>query len=485
MATVVFGGVILFSLALAMYSRRGKSANVEDYLVGGRSFSGILLFFLAVGEVYSIGTMIGFPGGIYAKGVSYGIWFLGYILLAYPIGYFLAPLIWRAGKRYNAMTMSDVVRSHYSHRVFELIFTISVLLFMIPWGQLQFQGLIVALSSLGFNLSPAASVVIAGCIAFFYISVSGVKAPAVVSVLKDILVFLAIVIAGIAVLTKVESVSSLFDLAKQHGTPVTIQNNNDMVSSMSTIFFQAIAFYAIPMLASAIFTGRSEATVKRTQTFMPLYMFMYPFLVITSYFAFIADPGLNDPNQAFIVSVSALFPSWLTGFVAAGAALSGILVLAVSSLSVGAFVSRNLIPNVPETSQRRWVQMVVLLYLVSSMALTLFVPSLMLNIIHTTYYGYGQFVPTILAILFFRRITPIGLAAGLIIGDVAAISMHLNEFNLYGINNGLIALVLNFVVTLGVSYLTKDWKKTNTPIAYNKDEVYTIPEKNDSTAIVS
>ena len=42
--------------------------------------------------------MIGFPSGIYANGASYGIWFLGYILLAYSLGYFLAPLVWRAAK---------------------------------------------------------------------------------------------------------------------------------------------------------------------------------------------------------------------------------------------------------------------------------------------------------------------------------------------------------------------------------------------------
>src|ERR671938_378463 len=117
MTVIVFGFIIVLSLVVAVLSRFGRDVvHIDQYLVAGRSFGGLLLFFLAVGEVYSIGTMIGFPGGIYAKGASYGIWFLGYILLAYPVGYFLGPLMWRAGKRYGAMTMPDVFKGHYGSR---------------------------------------------------------------------------------------------------------------------------------------------------------------------------------------------------------------------------------------------------------------------------------------------------------------------------------------------------------------------------------
>jgi SSS family solute:Na+ symporter len=121
-ATVVFGAIIVFSLVLAFLAARGRDVlQIEEYLVAGRSFSGFLLFFLAVGEIYSIGTMVGLPGGIYANGASYGIWFLGYILLAYPVGYFLAPLVWRAGKRYGAMTFLDMLKGHYRSKLLEVV----------------------------------------------------------------------------------------------------------------------------------------------------------------------------------------------------------------------------------------------------------------------------------------------------------------------------------------------------------------------------
>src|SRR5258708_29931348 len=90
MTTAVFLGFIALSLYLAIRSRTGKGAqSVHDFFVASRQFGAFLVFFLAAGEIYSIGTMVGFPGGIYAKGPTYGVWFLGYILLAYPLGYFL------------------------------------------------------------------------------------------------------------------------------------------------------------------------------------------------------------------------------------------------------------------------------------------------------------------------------------------------------------------------------------------------------------
>lgn len=471
MTAFIFGFILLLSLGIALRSRgKKKNLNVEEYLVGGRSFSGILLFFLAVGEIYSIGTMIGFPGGIYAKGPSYGIWFLGYILLAYPIGYFIAPLIWRAGKKYGAMTLPDLFKGHYSHRGLELVVTISALLFLIPWGQLQFEGLIVALSSLGFNLSPTVAVIIAGCIAFLYISVSGVKAPALISILKDILMFLAIVIAGIAVIKEANGVSNLFTMAKKQGALVTIDQPENLVFSLTTIFFQALALYCMPLIAQVIFTGKSEGTIKKTQRFMPLYMLMYPFLILSSYFALVHIPNLQNPNQAFMATVMLILPPWAVGLVAAGAALSGLLVLAVTSLAVGGLVSRNLLPSIPDKSQRQWVQIIVILYLLSSMVLTLLAPSLMLNLINTAYYGYGQFLPGILAILFSRTIRPMGIAAGLIAGNVFAISMHVGQITLYNINIGLIALLLNFAVTYAVSILLKNKMAGKAPVALNSNQ---------------
>jgi SSS family solute:Na+ symporter len=87
MALFTFVILILLSVGLALLSRRGIIASdINQILVGSRKFGAFLFFFVTVGEIYGIGTMIGVPGAVYSRGSSYVLWFLGYILLAYPVG---------------------------------------------------------------------------------------------------------------------------------------------------------------------------------------------------------------------------------------------------------------------------------------------------------------------------------------------------------------------------------------------------------------
>jgi solute:Na+ symporter, SSS family len=463
MASFVFLAIIVFSLVVAFAAIRGHDMHdLKEYLIASRQFGGFLLFFLSVGEVYSIGTMIGFPGGIYAKGPTYGIWFLGYILLAYPVGYFLNPLIWRAGQLYNAMTLPDLFKGHFNNRALELTVTITAILFMVPWGQLQFTGLIVALHGLGWNLSPLALSLIAAALAFAYIAASGIRAPAMVSIIKDILLVLALVITGVAA-ASASGLSHIFHAASQHV-------HNQMTAtqqrfSMSTIFFQALGFYLFPFAIPNIFTARSEQTIRKAQVFMPLYMLMYPFLVVAAYYSLGQNFKLASPNQAFMVAAVNLLPHWLLGIVAAGAALSGLVVLAGISLAMGPLITRNLLSHLPETKQRSGAQIAIVIYLGLSIVFTLVTPSLMLTLINTAYFGITQFFPGLMAILFLRRINPYAIVAGIVVADILAVAMVVMHVDLAGWNVGFVCLLIN-VIIVAVGTLIKRNANSPMPVLY-------------------
>jgi solute:Na+ symporter, SSS family len=453
MATVVFIVLIVASLVLAYASKRGHDVtDIKSYLIASRQFGSALLFFLAVGEIYSIGTMIGFPGGIYAKGSTYGVWFLGYILLAYPVGYFLNPLVWRAGQIYDAVTLPDLFKGHFRNRPLELGVTIAAIVFLIPWGQLQFTGMIVALRGLGWQFQPVILVLISAALAFAYISISGVRAPAFVSILKDIILVLAIIIVGVAAVSA-NGLSAIFREANLH-TPLRM-SGPEQTFAMTTIFFQALGFYVIPFSVQFLFTARSEQTIRRTQVLMPLYMLMYPFLVVAAYYSLAQGFQLASPNDAFIAAAVHLLPDWLLGVVAAGAALSGLIVLAGISLAIGPLVTRNILHNLPEERQKAGAQIVIVVYLLISIILTLVTPTLMLTLINTAYFGFGQFFPGVVSILFFRRANPYALLAGLVTGDVLAILLYASGPDLYGINIGLVCLAANALISWAGSSLAR------------------------------
>lgn len=446
MATTIFFLLIAGSLVIVLSSNRGHgTTDIKEYVIASRQFGGFLLFFLAAGEIYSIGTMIGFPGGIYAKGPAYGIWFLGYILLAYPVGYFLNPLIWRAGQVYDAVTLPDLFKGHFQSRTLELTVAVTAIIFLIPWGQLQFTGLIIALNGLGWHFSPVLLVMISAVLAFAYIAVSGIRAPAYVSIMKDILMVLAIVVTGVAA-ASVAGISPIFQEASQHVR--SRMTGPEQTFAMTTILVQALGFYMLPFSVQVLFTARSEQTIRRTQIAMPLYMLMYPFLVAAAYYSLGHASGLHSPNEAFMAAVVQLLPDWLVGLVAAGATLSGLVVLAGLCLVIGPLVSRNMLHNIPEARQKRWSQMVIAAYLIISIVLTLFTPTLMLTLINTAYYGLSQFFPGVLAILFFRRASPFAVMTGIIVADVLAVVLYATDPNLGNVNIGLVCLVINSVIVV-------------------------------------
>ncbi|MFL9902370.1 sodium:solute symporter family protein [Paraburkholderia fungorum] len=450
METLVFSLFMVLSIVLALMSRRGHSnQSSQDFFVASRQFGAFLVFFLSAGEIYSINTMIGFPGGIYAKGASYGIWFMGYVLLSYPVGYFLGPKIWAAGKRYNAITLPDLYKGHFGSRAVEVIAAIGAILFVLPWGQLQFTGLLFALKGMGWGLKPDELIGIAACFAFAYVAIAGVRASAFIAIMKDILMVVAILIVGAAVASKV-GVEPVFKLAATKVSNTI--NSSQLPFAMSTMLFQSLGFYMFPFNVQSLFTAKSANTIRRTQIVMPLYMLMFPFLIVVTYFAISRGIHLDSPNDAFFAAAAALLPGWLLGLIEAGAALSGLVVLAGICLVIGPIVTRNLMPNLPESKQKAGAKAVIILYLVLSIFLTLFSSNLMVTIANTAYFGVTQFLPGVLVVVFGIRIRGSAVAAGLVTGQVLAIAMYLSNITFGGINVGFLALLANCVV-IGLLHL--------------------------------
>ena len=224
---------------------------------------------------------------------------------------------------------------------------------------------------------------------------------------------------------------------------------------MSTIFFQSLGFYLFPFAIPNLFTARSEQTIRKAQIFMPLYMLMYPFLVVAAYFSLGQNLHLSSPNQAFMAAAVALLPHWLLGMVAAGAALSGLVVLAGISLAMGPLISRNLLGHLPETRQRSGAQIAIVIYLALSIFFTLVTPSLMLTLVNTAYFGITQFFPGVIAILFLRRINPYAIIAGILVADVMAIAMVVGKVSLAGWNIGFVCLIVNIVIVAVGSLISR------------------------------
>ena len=154
---IVCAIIVLLSIFVSYYSRRGAVKSLDDVLTGHRSFGAFILFFVSVGEIYGIGTMLGVPGAVYSKGTNYTLWFMGYILLSYCVGYFLNPLIWRAGKKANLSTNADFFGWRFGSKGIEVLVAIVGIMFVMPWAQMNFAGLGIVIKYLGIPIDYATS----------------------------------------------------------------------------------------------------------------------------------------------------------------------------------------------------------------------------------------------------------------------------------------------------------------------------------------
>jgi len=464
MTLVVFSFFILVSLALAFLAKRGVVANnIHEILVASRGLGGFLLFFITLGEIYGIGTMIGVPGAVYSKGSSYVIWFVGYILLAYPVGYFINPRIWRIGKVSNSATIGDFFAWRFDCKWLGLLIAVVSVIVLLPWAQMQFTGLSIILRYLGVEINNTMAIVLSAGIAFLYVGLCGVKGSAYVAILKDCLMVSAIIIGGIVAVSHMPGGAEGIYRAALDKFPSFLTVPMDPIDKnvtfiMSTILVQSLGLYMFPFIFQYVFSAGSERTVRFNQVIMPLYMLMYVFLVTAAFFCLVTVPGLKNPDDAFMGMIVANTSPWIVGVCAAGGALTCMLVLADIALSMGGIITRNILniafPNAPQKTTVVWTRLFIGAFLGASVLLTIFFPTLLLGLLNIAYFGIVQFLPGVLGIIYWTRVSKWGIVAGLATGFACVILFNMFPLVPFNINKGLVALLLNAAAMVVVSLMS-------------------------------
>ncbi|MFT8644315.1 sodium:solute symporter family protein [Gluconacetobacter sp.] len=443
-ANIVFFAVIMLAFVIVLYARRGHAGGgARDYFVASGQFGGFLLFFLSVGETYSIGSILGFPAATYVQGTPFVLWFLGYIVLAFPLGYFVNPLIWRAGRRVGAMTGVDLFRFHFESRGLEKLVALNAIICLVPLGEMQFVGLLSVLKAFHWPVSGFVPMAGAAGVTFVWILLSGIRAPAYVSFIKDTLVVVAVLLVGMAALRALGVDGAATQTVPE--SPVHRSGEGNLLV-MSTILFQAAGFCVAPANIAFLFTARSDRIVRRNQIVMPLYMLMFPFLYAVVMFARYGGGAGAMANDVFMTSATTLLPGWAVGLVAAACGLSGLVILAGNCLTLGPLVSHNLLHGLSDRGQRRGAQVVIGGYLLFSVVAADHLTSVM-TVLNTLFYmGISQIIPGMIAIVLRKGVGAFPIGAGLVVGDCVSMGLALFGPQPAAVNVGMVGLLWNVAI---------------------------------------
>src|SRR5207237_10714242 len=114
-------------------------------------------------------------------------------ILACPIVYVVMPKLWAVGHRRGHVTSSDYVTDRFDSRFLGLLVAVTGIVATIPYIALQMFGIEVVLGQMGVPVTGA--LVIAFLVLAVFTYVSGLRAPALIAIAKDILIWTAVLVA--------------------------------------------------------------------------------------------------------------------------------------------------------------------------------------------------------------------------------------------------------------------------------------------------
>jgi SSS family solute:Na+ symporter len=455
--SIIFGIVLLGSLIGFLAGSRRKM-DLEQWTVGGRGFGLILMWLLMAGEIYTTFAFLGASGWVYSRGAP-ALYILAYITLGYVVSFFILPQIWELGRKFSLQTQSDFFEKRYQSKSLAVLVSIAGVAFLIPYLQIQLTGLgiIAQVASFdGIGRTPAMIVAVALVAAFVF--AGGIRAVAWVSVMKDILMVFAALSVGICVpYLYFGGVGPMFT-ALAHSRPAHLvmpgaTANMGHAWYISTVLLTSLGFYMWPHAFGAAFTARSSAILRRNAVIMPLYTLSLVFIFFAGFAALLVVPGLANGDLALITLVRKTFPTWFLGLIGGAGALTAMVPAAIIILTAATLFAKNVYrplfaPAMTDSQIARLARIMVVVLSLLTLYFAIYSSATLVSLLLLGYAGVTQFFPGVVLGLYWKRVTKLGVFAGLLSGLVTIALLVLSKHDPFlGVNAGFFALCLNFAVT--------------------------------------
>lgn len=464
-----------------------KGAHLDEWGLGGRNFGTWITWFLVGGDFYTAYTVIAVPALVYAVG-AYGFFALPYTILVYPIVFIIMPKLWHAAHKAGHVTAADVVYGRYGSRALELAIAVTGVVATMPYIALQLVGMEVVIKALGLTgeLPLAAAFVILA----LYTYSAGLRAPALIAFVKDLMIYIVVLVAVVLVPMKLGGYGHVFQVAgdafaaKGGATGLTLKPAQYLPYA-SLALGSALAAFMYPHTLTGIFAAKSANTIRKNAVFLPAYTVLLGLIALLGYMAYAAHLSVKSNNDVVPALFNALFPSWFAGFAFAAIAIGALVPAAVMSIGAANLFTRNfwkayVRPDVTPAGEAKVAKIVSLVVKLGALVFILFLPTqfaLDLQLLGGLW--ILQTFPAVVFGLFFGWFRApallAGWAVGLAGGSWLAFSDGIKPVHTFAIGGdsytlytGLAALVLNIVVAVAVQLVVKGAPLREAPVLAGK-----------------
>jgi len=481
-ALTVFIIFFIFVTVLGFYSarwRRGDLNQLNEWGLAGRRFGTVITWFLLGGDLYTAYTFIAVPALMFGAGAM-GFFAVPYTILIYPFVFVVMPRLWSVSRKHGYITASDFVRGRFNSRTLALAVAITGILATMPYIALQLVGMQAVIQAMGFHGSGFVGelpLIIAFAILALYTYSSGLRAPASIAIVKDLMIYITILVAFFYIPYKLGGFGHIFDAAQE---AYAAKNPPGSMILTSQSFFaygslalgSALALFLYPHSLTGVLSSSSRNTIKKNAALLPAYSLVLAFLTLLGMMALVAGVKVNSANDAVPQLFLAMFPDWFSGFAFAAIAIGALVPAAIMSIAAANLFTRNIYkeyinPNCTDQQESKMAKLVSLVVKVGALAFIIFLPlDYAINLQLLGGIWILQTFPAIIIGLynnwFNRWALVLGWLVGMVSGTYMAFAAGLKStyaLNLFGFTlpgyAAIYALVLNFVVAIVLTFVFK------------------------------
>jgi solute:Na+ symporter, SSS family len=446
---LLFGFITWLGFAAAHW-RKGDLDLLHEWGLGGRRFGTLITWFLVGGDLYTAYTFIAVPALAFGAG-ALAFFAVPYTIVIYPILFLVFPRLWHVCHKRGYITAGDFVRGRFGNRWLALAITVTGIVATMPYIALQLEGIQVVIAAMGISGTGWTSdlpLLIAFVVLAAFTYSSGLRAPASIAIVKDVLIYITAFAVVIVVPLQLGGFGKVFSAVPAAKLLLAVPgpHSTGAYSAYATLALgSALALFLYPHSMTGILSASSGGAIRRNAAMLPGYTFMLGLLTLIGFFAIAVGvkglpefaAGFKDFGNSFAVPALLLhsFPAWFVGIAFAAIGIGALVPAAIMSIAAANLYTRNIhrefINKNPtdkqEAQMAKWVSLIVK---VGALAFIVWVPTAFA--IQLQLLGGIWIIQTLPAVMFgvFTRwfnawALLIGWAVGTFVGTGMAIAAHL------------------------------------------------------------
>lgn len=477
--------VFIFFLALvtvvgfyAARWRQGDLSGLREWGLAGGRFGTLVSWFVIGGDLYTAYTFIAVPALMYGKG-ALGFFAVPYTIIVYPFAFAVMPRLWSVAKSHGYITAADFVRGRFDSSWLALAIALTGILATMPYIALQMYGMATVIYQMGINVEWA--LVIAFLVLAAYTYVSGLRAPALIAIIKDAMIWIFVLVCITYIPSRLGGYGHIFTKV-EHFTPKAPAVFHAVLPSTqfwpyaTLALGSALALFLYPHAITGVFSTESRRVIRKNMALLPAYSFLLGMIALLGFMALAASVKPSTAykaNSAVPGLIHAMFPSWFQGFAFAAIAIGALVPAAIMSIAAANLFTRNIWrqyvqPDISDQAEATVAKVVSLLVKVG--ALLFIVLNLAQYAIDLQLLGGVWMLQTLPAVVlglytrwFHRWALLLGWASGMIMGtwwayqggqqsvpkaDFASVYAFHFGGQVYAIYPALTAVILNLIVVV-------------------------------------